>query len=164
MESVTAMQQHSWYQTLFIFCSYYSPFFKQIELFLQKAHSLLVKLYPWLELLGIHVHVMMKERTWRALTDLPLEVSAVILKFCSVRRSRGISVNQSCGEAHSIIWRGHNWECSWLRAVLKMGKNGMNIFCSPSCQKIPHKECGIWISEGNNIKKKSIEILSTVFL
>lgn len=50
---------------------------KQIKLFLQKAHSLLVKLYPWLKLLGIHMHVMMKERTWRTLIDLPFKVSTV---------------------------------------------------------------------------------------
>lgn len=121
---------------------------KEIELFLQKAHSPLVKLYPWLKLLGVHMHVMRKERTWRTLKDLLFNVSTVILKFCSVRRSRGISVRQSCGEVHSITWRGHDWECSWLRAecrLLRMEQDGMNIFCSPSCWKIPHQECEIWM-------------------
>lgn len=36
---------------------------RKIELFLQKAHSLLVKLYLWLKLLGVHMHVIMKVRT-----------------------------------------------------------------------------------------------------
>lgn len=34
---------------------------KQIELFLQKAHSFLVNLYLCVKLLGIHMHVMMKK-------------------------------------------------------------------------------------------------------
>lgn len=37
------------------------------------------------------------------LTDLPFKVSTVILKFFSVRRSRGFSVSQSCGKIHSVI-------------------------------------------------------------
>lgn len=154
----SSMQWHSWYQNLCGFFSGYSPFFTQENRAVSPESSQSSgQTISVAETAGGSYACNNEGENMENLTDLPFKVSTVVLKFFSVRRSRGISVNQSCGKVHSVIWRGHDWECSWLIAVLKMGQNGINIFCSASCWKIPHDKCGMWISEGNRIKKKVLK-------